>query len=71
MTVDADLARARVLCRRLRSKLMIMNVAPDPEGRSSDDGYFWCTHTMNCLGPDGQVAERESCRAGRACFESK
>jgi hypothetical protein len=66
-----EVASVRVLCRRLRSKLMIMNVTPDPEARGSDDGYFWCTHTMNCLGPDGRVAERESCRAGRDCFESR
>ena len=66
-----DLAATRQLCRRLRSKLMIMNVMPEPDVPSPDDGYFWCTHTMNCLGPDGQVAERQSCQQGRGCFEAK
>lgn len=71
MTNDLSPAAVTRLCRRLRSKRMIMNVAPDPDVPGSDDGYFWCTHTMNCLGPDGQVAERESCRQGRPCYEPR
>ncbi len=61
------------LCHRLRSKAMYMDVEYDPTvpGGIPGDGYFWCTHTQNCLGPDGKVADRGSCtgNAGRACFE--
>lgn len=64
---------AFALCHRLRSKAMYMDVEYDPSvpGGIPGDGYFWCTHTQNCLGPDGRVADRERCveGAGRACFE--
>ncbi|MGH9340074.1 MAG: hypothetical protein ACRD1R_10925 [Acidobacteriota bacterium] len=57
-------------CRRLRSKGMFIDAAPDPTVPSMSDGFFWCTHTMNCLGPDGKVATVESCKSGRRCFEA-
>ena len=63
------------LCRRLRWKTMFMALAPpdpdvpfDPQ-HEIDDGFVWCTHSMNCLGPDGAVASRGACREGRSCFE--
>ena len=58
-------------CQRLRSKGMFIEVEPDPTVTHTSDGFFWCTHTMNCLGPDGQVADRDSCQAGRRCFEAR
>lgn len=68
--------QAPQLCRRLRWKTMFMALAPvepgmdvDPQ-HEIDDGFVWCTHSMNCLGPDGAVASREDCREGRRCFES-
>ena len=68
--------QASRLCRRLRWKTMFMALAPvepgmevDPQ-HEIDDGFVWCTHSMNCLGPDGAVASREACREGRRCFES-
>ena len=54
-------------CRRLRSKGMYVEAEPDET--EPGDGFCWCTHTMNCLGPDGEVADAESCRPGRSCFE--
>ena len=71
MTTSTDLAGAQLLCKRLRSKRMIMNVELDPDVPGSDDGYCWCTYSMNCLGPDGRVADRQSCRPGRACHEPR
>jgi hypothetical protein len=41
---------------------------PDPI-HASGSGIYWCIHTQNCLGPDGRVAEAESCQPGRKCFE--
>ncbi len=57
------------LCRRLRWKGMFVDVTPDPSLPSMSDGYCWCTHTMNCLGPDGKVAEKDACQKDRACYE--
>jgi len=56
-------------CRWLRSKEMFINVPPDPTVPAGGSGIFWCVHTHNCLGPDGKVAEPESCTPGRGCFE--
>ncbi|UCF37258.1 MAG: hypothetical protein JSU96_21135 [Acidobacteriota bacterium] len=61
----------RDACKRLRTKGMFIESAPDPTVPNTSDGFFWCTHTMNCLGPDGSVAEKEKCKAGRECFESR
>jgi len=58
------------LCRRLRWKGMFVDVEPDRSVRGTSDGFCWCTHSMNCLGPDGQVADRRRCRPGRGCFET-
>ena len=56
-------------CRCLRSKDMFINVEPDPTVPNSSSGIFWCSHTQNCLGPDGRVAEPDNCKAGRACYD--
>ncbi len=56
------------VCRQLRSKGMYIHSEPDPTVPSGGDGYCWCIHTMNCLGPDGQVVDRDSCLPGRACY---
>lgn len=61
----------REMCKRLRSKGMYIQSEPDPTVPSTSDGFYWCTHTMNCLGPDGSVASRDKCRPGRGCFESR
>lgn len=58
------------LCSCLRWKGMYVEAEPDPQVPNTSDGLFWCTHTMNCLGPDGKVADREACTSGRSCFET-
>lgn len=58
------------LCNCLRWKGMYVEAEPDPQVPNTSDGLFWCTHTMNCLGPDGKVADREACTEGRSCFET-
>ena len=72
----ADTATAKIpaesrrnLCSRLRWKGMYVEAPRDPLVPNPSDGLCWCTHTMNCLGPDGRVADREECTAGRPCFE--
>ena len=61
----------RKMCKRLRSKGMFIESEPDPTVPNMSDGFYWCTHTMNCLGPDGRVADREKCSSGRDCFEPR
>ncbi len=60
---------SRSMCKKLRSKGMYIESEPDPTVPSMSDGFYWCIHTMNCLGPDGETATREKCRSGRDCFE--
>lgn len=57
-------------CRCLRSKEMFYEVegGADPI-HNSGSGIFWCIHTQNCLGPDGQVAEPKNCSPVRNCYE--
>ena len=62
--------RAGALCRRLRWKSMFMDAEADDTIPSMIDGFVWCEHSQNCLGPDGLVAEREACQQGRGCFEA-
>jgi hypothetical protein len=66
-TPQPEISRER--CRLLRSKWMFIEAEPDPTVPRSDSGICWCVHTQNCLGPDGQVANMENCKPGRACYE--
>ena len=56
-------------CRRLRCKEMFVDTGVAFHPAQSSSGIYWCNHTQNCLGPDGEVADVESCKPGRACFE--
>ena len=47
--------KPQALCARLRWKGLYVDVEPDPSIPNPKDGFFWCTHTMSCLGPDGKV----------------
>ena len=56
------------LCPALRWKGQFILSEADPSVQSSNDGLFWCMHTQNCIGPDGEIAEPGNCCAkGRAC----
>jgi len=55
------------VCRCLRSKEMFTHDEPGWDIRSSSSGIFWCLHTQNCLGPDGQIADPDNCQEGRSC----
>jgi hypothetical protein len=72
MSHDAAAAAALAgSCRRLRFKGMFIEADPDPTVPASRDDLCWCTRTMTCLGPDGQVAGRDACGEGRGCYESR
>ncbi|MFQ5739092.1 MAG: hypothetical protein ACE5JX_08750 [Acidobacteriota bacterium] len=57
-------------CRRLRSKGMFIDVEPDPLVPNTSDGFFWCSETLTCLGPDGKPVDEESCHSRRTCHQS-
>jgi hypothetical protein len=73
------------LCRHVRSKGMMVNIAESPENDSSRRGYlavdpnalawdgtiWWCTHTSKTIGPDDRPCDSDRCRAGRGCFEAE
>jgi hypothetical protein len=61
--------RPQSCCSRLRWKGMFIDAEPDPSIPKTRDGFCWCSLTMNCLGPDGRVADEESCCHGRGCHE--
>ena len=56
-------------CRRLRCKEMFVDTGVEFKITETGSGIYWCSHTQNVLGPDGQVAEPAGCKAGRECFE--
>jgi hypothetical protein len=60
---------AKQPCSCLRWKGMFIDVEPDPLVPNPHDDLYWCGHTFTCLGPDGEVATRQYCVAGRSCFE--
>jgi hypothetical protein len=57
-------------CRSLRCKEMFIDTGREFDITDTGSGIYWCSHTQTCLGPDGQVAEPEQCKAGRDCYEA-
>lgn len=55
------------VCQCLRTKTLFYD--DDPNSPAGSEGPFWCAHTQSVLGPDGRVADVESCRPGRGCCE--
>ena len=66
-TLNALILRGEV-CSCLREKKMFYQSEEDA-GASWPEGPFWCALTQSLLGPDGKVADAESCRPGRTCCE--
>ena len=67
-----EILNTRTRCRHLRAKGMFIEVDSYAQEASIPDmttGFVWCVHSQNCLGPDGRVADYESCVAGRTCWE--
>ncbi len=71
MTENPSPSRANPeYCQRLRCKEMFIDVGEPFRMEDSGSGIYWCAHTQNCLGPDGEVAHLDGCRSGRGCFEA-
>ncbi len=56
-------------CQCLRCKEMFIETGEPFKMAETGSGIYWCSHTQNPLGPDGQVADHENCRPGRSCYE--
>ena len=61
-------AGRQLFCRHLRSKEMYHSDAPHVEDQFHS-GIYWCNHTSDGLGPNGDGVDREDCCAGRDCYE--
>ena len=64
--------RISPFCAHLRTKKYFFLTRP---ALTEDDildgsGRSWCQHTMEALGPDGELVDPEDCRSQRRCFES-
>ena len=64
MDLATELPGREACCARLRWKGMFVDVEPDPPIPNTRDGFFWCSLTMTCLGPDGRVATEGHCCEG-------
>ena len=42
----------------------------DPTGPPPSGRVYWCQHTHNCLGPDGQVVDVGECNPSRECYRA-
>ena len=62
-----DMIQNGEVCQCLRAKNLAYQAEEENAGA---EGPFWCAQTQSLLGPDGQVATAESCRAGRSCCET-
>lgn len=57
-------------CANLRWKGMFIDAEPDDSAPASNTRSYWCVYTQNCLGPDGSVADEDTCTISRSCFET-
>ena len=57
------------VCNCVRWKSMYYQSERDPSVPPSNEDNYWCSLTLRVLGPDGQLVNLESCKAGRACFK--
>lgn len=57
------------VCHCLRWKSMFYQAEPDPTVPPSNDDNYWCVMTQVCLGPDGKLADPQSCNPKRTCYD--
>lgn len=57
-------------CQRLRCKEMFIDTGEAFDLKDSGSGIYWCAHTQNCIGPDGEIVHLEHCKASRGCYET-
>jgi len=71
ITTHRDLL-PRHLCPSMLMKHILTHSLDDHvfDGRSSaGDGYYWCSKTCTCVGPDDEVVHPSACVPGRTCHD--
>lgn len=61
------------LCPALMMKQILVHGLDDriwDDGRKyPGDGYYWCQKTCTPVGPDDELVDIDTCRAGRPCWD--
>ena len=60
----------QVQCRLIRSKWMFIEAEPDPTVPRSGSQYLLVRAHPEVHGPDGEIANMENCKPGRACYQN-
>jgi hypothetical protein len=58
-------------CLSLRHKTMYIDVrhaTPGTAEAECDSRVYWCSHTQECRGPDGETVGPCECSASRPCY---
>jgi hypothetical protein len=58
-------------CEGLRWKGMFIEAAgeEDPNVPHPNTRLYWCVYTQNCMGPDHETVDENTCTASRSCFK--
>ncbi|MBK8097731.1 MAG: hypothetical protein IPK26_11525 [Planctomycetes bacterium] len=62
----------RGLCPALLMKHILTHSLDDvvtDERQWPGDGYYWCSKTCTCVGPDDEVVHPKTCLPGRRCYD--
>lgn len=57
------------VCHALRSKKLFYQEGGEASA-AENSAPFWCARSQSLVGPDGKIADLESCRPGRVCCEA-
>ncbi len=71
ITTHRDLL-PRDLCPSMLLKHLLTHGLDDRvyDGRASaGDGFYWCSKTCTCVGPDDEIVHPGNCVPGRSCHD--
>ena len=60
------------LCPSLLMKQILTHSLDDRvsnERQWPGDGYWWCSRTCTCVGPDDEIVHPKDCVPGRSCYD--
>jgi hypothetical protein len=64
-----DLILRGEVCHALRSKKLFYQDGGEASA-AENAAPFWCARSQSLAGPDGKIAELETCRPGRTCCDA-
>jgi hypothetical protein len=62
----------RHLCPSMLLKHLLTHGLDEPvhdDRQFPGDGYYWCSRTCTCVGPDDEVVHPSRCGPSRACYD--